>query len=138
MVQEHNDELLAFLAYYAEEGAVIGISVLVGGAWVTGTLVSSRKWFEMLDDILRQYGRGEQIGSFAITMREFIKITQPSEPQNGDDSRPIKYVHLADARLVTPVGAWPSEPCPIRLRLSEIAGWAIGQYDYEDEYDDEP
>jgi len=113
------------------ETSNLGISLLVGGSWLTGSLIGGRMWFDQLAQLV-----DDQTGSDGG--RLFTTIGQKAYPSDSEQSAAGQpqldadpgFAHLRDARLLT--GAAVRVPDPgglVRVKLSSIDGWLVGILD---------
>ncbi len=127
------DLVLAALVRAVNRGETssLGISLLVGGSWLTGSMIGGRMWFDQLAHLV-----DTQTASDAGQLFQVIGQTAyPSESERlaaGDE--PVDpepgFLHLRDARLLT--GGLVRVPDPgglVRLKLSSIDGWLVGILD---------
>jgi hypothetical protein len=129
--------LQVFVSVMSSSGVQLGISVLVGGTWMSGTLIPARMYFQELgDEIAERAGQpGEALrdGFFAELGRTWFPSDSEREAGGGlADEQPAPphktfHLHLRHAR------AWPGgTPIPedgfyLRVRLDEVAGWTVGE-----------
>ena len=123
----------------------LGVTVLVGGSWVSGILIPPRAFTEEAGAELV-----EKAGADAEGLQLFLselgrqwfpteaekEANPPTEPATeagaaarrarGED-RPF-HLHLRNARMVTTTGTIPSDGAYMRIRLAEVAGWVIGDF----------
>jgi hypothetical protein len=127
------DLVLSVLAKAVNNGETsnLGVSLLVGGSWLTGSMIGGRMWFDRLAQLI-----DAQTGSDDGRLFHLIGETAyPSESERLAaglaplDAEP-GFIHLRDARLLT--GSAVRVPDPgglVRLKLSSIDGWLIGVLD---------
>lgn len=113
------------------ETANLGVSLLVGGSWLTGSMIGGRMWFDQLAQMV-----DAQTGSDGGQLFHMIgEAAYPSESERSAAGRaPLDadpgFLHLRDARLLT--GAAVRVPDPgglVRVKLSSIDGWSVGILD---------
>jgi len=131
--------LQAFVDVMNGAGVQLGVSVLVGGTWLSGTLIPPRMFTEELGEyVLEAAGDGAQ--SIQTFFKTIGRSWFPSESEleirgtggaktekEGDaaDLRPF-HLHLRNARVVTAVGPVPDEGGYVRVRMDQVEGWLIG------------
>jgi hypothetical protein len=135
----YRDLMLASFANLANQAALdeLGISVVVGGCWLTGQLVGARLWFEGLARSLEESGTP---GGFADVIRLVGAQVYPSESEReavgtvgalgGADADPTlpSFLHLRDACLITSDGRRvPTGGGFVRVRVDEVAAWMLGR-----------
>lgn len=127
------DPLLTWLVDFhrAMPSTIIPITLTVGGGVVTGFLTSG-------EDFARNFAaRWAPIGENVVRgVEEVLGVAPADRPDGGagegDESEPgerptPRYVHLRQARFVSPGATGPSPPEFMwRGRLSEVTGFAIG------------
>lgn len=109
----------------------LGISLLVGGSWLTGSMIGGRMWFDELARLV-----DAQTGSDGGQLFHLIGETAyPSESERAAagqaplDTEP-GFLHLRSGRLLT--GASVRVPDPgglVRVKLASIDGWMVGILD---------
>jgi hypothetical protein len=113
------------------ETSNLGVSLLVGGSWVTGSMIGGRMWFDQLAQLVDSETGGDggqlfhRIGETAYPS-ESERLAAGKTPLDSDPG----FVHLQRARLLT--GAAVRVPDPgglVRIKLSSIDGWMIGILD---------
>jgi hypothetical protein len=124
-------------------GAPLGITLLVKGVVITGTLVSEKEYLDTLSSILQEQVR-EALGLLSDEEREmaekafdFRDLTEDSYPTGDDDDddpeddQPdaLYFLHLRNPLVVSPQPAvgFSNGPFPVlRLRMTHIDGWMLG------------
>jgi hypothetical protein len=113
------------------ETSNLGISLLVGGSWLVGSMIGGRMWFDQLAQLIAAQAAGDGGELF----HKIGEAAYPSESERqaagrlGPDTEP-GFVHLRDARLLS--GAAVRVPDPgglVRVKLSSIDGWLVGILD---------
>ena len=127
--------MLASFADLANQATLgeLGISLVVGGCWLTGQLVGARLWFEGLARSLDESGAPEE---FSDVIRMVGAHVYPSESEreaiggaggDGDGALP-SFLHLRDACLVSPDGRRvPTGGGFVRVRVDEVTAWMLGR-----------
>ncbi len=127
------DLVLAALVKAVNRGetSTLGISLVVGGSWLTGSMIGGRMWFDQLAQLVDN----ETSSDAGQLFRRIGRAAYPSESEGLAEGRPPLdtdpgFVHLRGARLLT--GAAVRVPDPgglIRIKLSSIDGWLVGILD---------
>ncbi len=114
----------------------LGVTVLIGGSWVSGVLIPPRTFTEEAGAELVEKAGAEAEGLQQF-FRELGRHWFPNESEveaeatGGQaprrDDRPF-HLHLRNARLVTTTGTIPLDGAYMRIRLAEVAGWVIGDF----------
>ena len=128
--------LRLFVKVMSEIGAQLGLSVLVGGSWVCGTLISPRMWTEELSLTITRLTRsnGEGVETF---FKEMGRLYFPGESEQevsnhsdgSDDEDLPRFIHLRGARVWTAGVATPDswEHSYLRLAIGSVEGWTVGE-----------
>ncbi len=93
------------------------MTVLVGGASISGDLVSGAQWWEAMGQLARRTEAGdasEQFAAGADSVRELYSSADVTE------RRPIGYLHMQN------VVAAGSKIVGWRIRMEDIQGWHWG------------
>ncbi len=127
--------LQMFVEIMNKAGAQMGFTVLVGGTWVSGTLIPPRMFMEECGAHAVAQA-GEDAAGIRTFFHEVGRMAFPSESEAdaGVATEPPAaagpyYLHLRNARSVSHAGPrLPTEGgAYLRVRLSEIAAWFIGE-----------
>lgn len=129
--------------------AEMGITLMVGGAVISGTLIGERAYLKAVAGLVKRLSRDLLEKP---TPEDLDAITGVFEPdrlvedllpavtdEDGDATGietdlltqppPLRYLHLKDPILVQPgtaLGFADSELPIMRVRLTQIAGWIVG------------
>lgn len=132
-------------------GAPVGITLLIKGTIMTGTLISEREYLSLLSDILQSQVRralsmlSEQerkIAESAFDLSDLIEDFYPGVPNSDEDDdededldemmpgmSPIHHLHLKDPIVISPQPAisFSDGLFPVlRIKLASIDGWMLG------------
>lgn len=131
--------LQAFVDVMNGAGVQLGVSLLVGGSWLSGTLIPPRMFTEELGDYVLD-AAGENAASIQTFFKTIGRSWFPSESEreimggrteapaaegDANDNRPL-HLHLRNARMVTAIGPVPEEGGYVRVRLDEVGAWLLG------------
>jgi hypothetical protein len=127
------DRVLSVLVNAVNRGETsnLGISLLVGGSWLTGSMIGGRMWFDQLAQMVDTQTAGEGGQLF----RSIGETAYPSESERlAAGMAPLAadpgFLHLRDGRLLTGTAVRVPEPGGlVRLKLASIDGWLIGILD---------
>jgi hypothetical protein len=131
--EPYRDLMLASFVNLANHGSLgeLGISLVIGGGWVTGQLVGARAWFEGLARSLDEAGAAS---GFSDVIRQVGAEVYPSESEREaageyeDQTTLPSFVHLRDAHLIGSEGLpVPTRGGFVRVRLEEVAAWMLGR-----------
>lgn len=137
-------ELVSLLAN--KSGAEMGVTLMIKGVFLTGTLVGERVYLELISDLFKDMlqntmppGMTQQhpLIKAVIDVFDFTSLTEDVYPDEIDeddddpyDTPPIRYLHLRDPMMIQ-AGAvlnFGDNPLPImRIRLSAVDGWMAGR-----------
>lgn len=123
------DKILAALcSAVTSAGGEVGISLLLGGNWLTGMLCSPRSWYQQVAHLVDQ----ESDSGFGVVFRELGRAVSPTDDEieaavatpTPDESG---YLHLRDARTFSASGTpVPESGALIRVRIERVDAWAFG------------
>jgi hypothetical protein len=159
------DYLLGLLVSFLgnKVGAEFGITLMVHGSVITGTLVSERVYMERLSDLMQTLMRSavtnptpedialmEEVFAFEELLeddyldRDELDDDAPDEDEDEDllDEMPppIRHLHIRDPYILYPGSAmtFSESPMPImRVRLAAVDGWLPGRVNVIDPMDDD-
>lgn len=122
----------------------IGVTLMVRGAVMTGTLVGEREYLTGVNGLFKRMARetltkpsDEDLASIdeAFNYDTMTEDLYPGDEEveveeEAFESQPVRYLHLRDPIIIYP-GATMSfheSPLPImRIRLTEVEGWMLGR-----------
>lgn len=139
--------LLDLVSYLANKlDAQIGITLLIKGAFLTGTLVGEREYLKAISQLFQSMITvtlpndlsAEDKRSITSSL-DFNALTEDIYPDNLDDDEddegaydtpPIRYLHLKDPTVIQAgaVLSLSDNLLPImRIRVSAVDGWMTGR-----------
>jgi hypothetical protein len=139
-------DLVSLLANRSD--SQMGITLMVKGAILTGTLVGEREYLRRVNDMFKRMAREtltkptkEDLASIdeAFGFDELIEDDYPepgeeNEEENTESSvqeaSPIRHLHLKDPVIIYPGStlSFMDSALPIlRIRLATIDGWMLGR-----------
>ena len=126
-------------------GAPVGMTLLVKGSILSGTLISEREYLETLTEMLQAQIRRSLVGASdderraaeaAFDLTDFVEDFYPDNDEDDDEEdfpspgfAPLFHLHLKDPIVVSPqpsVGFSDGMFSVMRIRLSNIDGWMLG------------
>jgi len=133
-VHAQPDPLLQALAHIADaELASLGVTLVLDGQVVSGTLVGEAEWLNEVASELAAAGPGGE--GFATAFREaaagarLSKIHDSHLMESGVRSPVPTPVHLHLLRATVQNGTGATGPAvPLRIRLSKVSGWHVGEW----------
>lgn len=114
-------------------GVEIGVTLTVGGVIVSGILISGKKYFDELSDVLIAASQSEDDGPRILgeAWKQYTVIYEKPEGASGDwRAPPAGFIHLRNARFYAP-GAPPipsNRGVLWRGKLSSVDGFSIGNF----------
>ncbi|MFE0722592.1 hypothetical protein ACFW5P_28365 [Streptomyces rochei] len=111
----HTDRLLERLVNRVNEsGELLDITLVIGGAMVSGRLAARQAWMEVMIENLPEFGLG--------TFRDdFATFTDEMDEQ--------EYLHLSGGKVLFGELAVPPRGGLVRIPITSIDGWMIGRID---------
>jgi hypothetical protein len=127
-------------------GAPVGITLMVKGTILTGTLISEREYLEDLSEMLQAQIRRSLVNATederlaaesAFDLTDFLEDSYPDPDDFDEDDEdfpmpgfaPLFHLHLKDPVVISPqpsIGFSDGLFSVIRIRLSNIDGWMLG------------
>jgi hypothetical protein len=123
-----------------------GITLMLKGMVITGTLVSEREYLHQLNDMFQKIMRTAMVKPSeddlkvledAFNFDDMTEDMYPSDTGEDEDDdeddaglQPIRHLHLREPFILTPGAAmtFSESPLPIvRLRLTAVDGWLPGR-----------
>jgi len=112
------DYMLQALARSVAKGHMtLSLTVVAGGATMSGLLVPRLRWYEMQAERSPD-GAGKQF------LQGFADIEREDPAEVPEDLERFGFLHLADARLIE-AGASSGGGLFFRVRISEVAAWSF-------------
>ncbi|MCA1691170.1 MAG: hypothetical protein ABR540_13615 [Acidimicrobiales bacterium] len=131
--EPYRDLMLASFVNLANQGTLgeLGLSLVIGGGWVTGQLIGARAWFEGLARSLDDTGKAGDFGEVIRMMGAQVYPSASEREAAGDPTEDTvlpAFLHLRDAHLVGTDGrSVPTRGGFVRVRLEEVAAWMLGR-----------
>ena len=129
----YRDLMLASFANLANEATIgeQGVSLVVGGTWLTGQLIGARAWFEGLARSLDETGSADGFGDVIRMVGAQVYPSVSEREAAGDmvdDTVLPAFLHLRDAFLVDSSGRpVPSRGGFVRVRVDDVSAWMLGR-----------
>ena len=132
VTEPFRDLMLASFVNLANQGTLgeLGLSLVIGGGWITGQLIGARAWFEGLARSLEETGAE----GFADVIRMVGAQVYPSVSEREaagdlvDDTQLPAFLHLRDAVLLGTSGRpVPSQGGFVRVRVDDVSAWMLGR-----------
>ncbi len=96
----------------------MGIMIISGGIIISGDLISNKKYFSIILEILED----------TIKDREVLESVREQYNSYKDSSKPAQYIHFNNAQFFDISGKrLPQNTIQWRGRLSEVSGFSIGK-----------
>lgn len=126
-----DDRLLAMLATIAEAGVGLSITLIVGGAFISGELIPMKKYLEMVQANLKRDAKGENAPEFIEKlfdpMFDSLLKTQPKNLTEAVDKQ-INYLHIAKSEVWASGQQSNGDENPLRIKLSAVDGFMWGRH----------
>jgi hypothetical protein len=121
LLDRGGDPLLSLFARLVNDtDAEIHVTLAVGGGVVTGALISREKWMKHSAETMNATVPGS-----GVIPDELGRMLEAE----ASERTPYEYLHLKDARYLSPTGTMPERPRMLwRGRISEVAGWSWGSF----------
>ena len=103
-------------------GVEFGVTLTVGSGVVTGTLISAQKYFAAFGELFA----GGMPGDGSEVEASFRKLGEPEPEVGGSFPLAPQFIHLKDAKLITPSGAVPNQGVLWRGTIASINGFSLG------------
>jgi len=139
-------DLVSLMANRAD--SQLGITLMVKGAILTGTLVGEREYLKRVNDTFKRMAREtltkptkEDLASIdeAFGFDELVEDIYPNGEVSGEidtddidlsEGSPIRHLHLKDPIIIYPGStlSFMDSALPIlRIRLAAVDGWMLGR-----------
>ncbi|MBB3010617.1 gas vesicle accessory protein GvpU [Cupriavidus alkaliphilus] len=116
--------LQALVGLANNEGMEMGVTLMLSGTVVTGTLISGKTYFEEFGALFAD-GFSDMNEEQKATIRQAMSV--PADLYTPDRaSVPISFIHLRNAKVRTPSGSMPADGTLWRGRLTEVSGFFLG------------
>ncbi|OKK06490.1 hypothetical protein AMK26_10770 [Streptomyces sp. CB03234] len=115
------DELLTDIAtkVESEQSTQMSLTVVIGGAVITGRLAPEAVWRQRVSEVLRDSDRlGPFSGVFAAD-------------RPGPD-KPPTHLHFHVARILQGNIGIPETGGMYRVAIEDVSGWTVGDFSYSD------
>jgi hypothetical protein len=127
------DNIFELLVQVANTSEVeLGVTLHVQGQVLTGKLISGETYWSETADRLRAQGAGptKLVETLATSMDrvadEYRSSFGEDEPDDAGDPK-SHFLHLRDARTLTPEGPVPTDGALWRGRIASIDGFSVGE-----------
>jgi hypothetical protein len=120
----------------------MGVTLMVKGAILTGTLVGEREYLKRINEMFKRMAREsmakpskEDLASIdeAFGFEDLVEDDYPEGEDSADevpDASPIRHLHLKDPVIIYPgstLSFMESELPVLRIRLAAVDGWMLGR-----------
>ncbi|GAA2761269.1 hypothetical protein GCM10010103_03100 [Streptomyces paradoxus] len=114
------DELLVDVAAMVEsaQSNQMSLTVVTGGAVITGRLAPESMWRRRVSDVLRDSAR----------LGEFTAVFDAPVKKDG----PPTHLHLHVARILQGTVGIPETGGMYRVAIEEVSAWTMGDFSYSD------
>ncbi|MEU3253145.1 hypothetical protein [Streptomyces sp. NPDC006997] len=118
----NTDELLVAIsaAVESERSNQMSLTVVVGGAVITGRLAPEAVWRERVAEVLKD---SDRLGPFSDV---FARGTRSSQPE------PPTHLHFHLARILQGSLGIPETGGMYRVAIKDVSAWTVGDFSYID------
>jgi hypothetical protein len=119
-----DENLVRWVAAVEKQDATLGVTLMIGGIIITGTLVSSARWFSELAELAEQHENPQWSEGNTQALRERALAEQVEViAEHATDS--YRYLHIVDA-VTHGASTRPFGQFRWRVRLASIDAWTLG------------
>jgi hypothetical protein len=121
----NTDELLVAIATMveSEQSNQMSLTVVTGGAVITGRLAPEAVWRQRVAEVLRD---SDRLGPFSGV---FTTDQTQDRPDRGE---PPAHLHFHVARILQGSIGIPEEGGMYRVAIKDVSGWTVGDFSYSD------
>ena len=114
------DELLVDVATLveSEQSNQMSLTVVVGGALITGRLAPEAVWRQRVSEVLAD----------SVRLREFSAVFTTSAREEG----PPTHLHFHMARILQGTVGIPETGGMYRVSIADVSAWTMGDFSYSD------
>lgn len=125
---ERNDWFLQHLVSTVNKSrGIMGITLMCEGAIVTGNLIGGKKYFEIFASDFSSASHPDDQEGIKMAFNNLAEKLYPEVDENVEDASPPQYIHLENARIVSPNGDIPSSKGTLwRGKISAVSGFILG------------
>ncbi|OAH15443.1 hypothetical protein [Streptomyces jeddahensis] len=123
---QNPDELLVAICAMveSEQSNQMSLTVVVGGAVITGRLAPEAVWRERVSEVLRD---SDRLGPFADV---FTFDRREGRPDRGE---PPTHLHFHLARILQGSLGIPETGGMYRVAIKDVSAWTVGDFSYSDQ-----
>ncbi|CAL9557107.1 hypothetical protein SUDANB58_04565 [Streptomyces sp. enrichment culture] len=121
----HPDELLVGIATMveAEHSNQMSLTVVVGGAVITGRLAPQAVWRQRVSEVLRSSDR----------LRAFSPVFEGDGAAGTGGGEPPTHLHFHLARILQGSTGIPETGGMYRVAIKDVTAWSVGDFRYSDQ-----
>jgi hypothetical protein len=119
------DDLLVDIATMVEsaQSNQMSLTVIVGGAVITGRLAPEAVWRERVSEVLKD---SDRLGRFSGV---FTADRTEDRPERGE---PPTHLHFHLARILQGSVGIPETGGMYRVAISDVSAWTVGDFSYSE------
>ncbi|MFI6277349.1 hypothetical protein [Streptomyces sp. NPDC050988] len=123
------DRLLVDISALVESGQSnqMSLTVVVGGAVITGRLAPEAVWRERVSEVLND---SDRLGPFSAVFG--AEPAAGGGPGDGDRGGPPAYLHFHLARILQGNIGIPETGGMYRVAIEDVSAWTVGDVSYSD------
>ncbi|MEU9207824.1 hypothetical protein AB0D27_07680 [Streptomyces sp. NPDC048415] len=120
------DQLLVDISAKVESGQSnqMSLTVVVGGAVITGRLAPESVWRERVSEVLKD---SDRLGPFADVFAPDRTERRPGRAE------PPTYLHFHLARILQGSVGIPETGGMYRVAIRDVSAWTVGDFSYSDQ-----
>ncbi|MFI6335967.1 hypothetical protein [Streptomyces sp. NPDC050535] len=135
------DELLVDISAMVESGQSnqMSLTVVVGGAVITGRLAPETVWRERVSEVLKD---SDRLGTFSgvFTAKRMPDEAPDQAPDGSPDRTPDRpdpgeaptHLHFHLARILQGNVGIPETGGMFRVAIKDVSAWTVGDFSYSD------
>jgi hypothetical protein len=107
----------------------MSLTVVTGGAVITGRLAPEAVWRQRVSEILRD---SDHLGPFSGVFTAGEAADEPAGDRPGR-SAPPTHLHFHVARILQGSMGIPETGGMYRVAIKDVSGWTVGDFSYSDQ-----
>ncbi|MEV2193078.1 hypothetical protein AB0I02_19120 [Streptomyces phaeochromogenes] len=125
------DRLLVDISALVESGQSnqMSLTVVVGGAVITGRLAPEAVWRERVSEVLND---SDRLGLFSAVFGAEPTDGGPEGGDRGGHGEPPAYLHFHLARILQGNIGIPETGGMYRVAIEDVSAWTVGDVSYSD------
>jgi hypothetical protein len=127
------DQLLVDIAakVESEQSNQMSLTVVIGGAVITGRLAPEAVWRERVSEVLRDSERLRPFSGVFSAERAAERAADRAAGRPGRGEPPT-HLHFHVARILQGSVGIPETGGMYRVAIEDVSGWTVGDFSYSD------